>query len=78
MKDSLKPGIANRLVERTEEQLREAGCGEVEIVVLNMRSELVPIYRRFGYVETGTMDFKPSRQVKAGVQVHGIIMVKKL
>jgi ribosomal protein S18 acetylase RimI-like enzyme len=71
-------GLARKLMEAAEERLRAAGCGEVEIIVLNMRPELPPIYRRFGYVETGTMDFKPSRQLKPGVEVHGIVMVKKL
>lgn len=71
-------GLARKLVEAAEERLRAAGCAEVEIIVLNMRPELLPIYRRFGFVETGTTDFKPSRQLKPGVQVHGIIMVKKL
>jgi predicted N-acetyltransferase YhbS len=71
-------GLSRKLMEAAEEHLRAAGCGEVEIVVLNMRPELPPIYRRFGYVEAGTMDFAPSRQLKPGVQVHGIIMVKKL
>ena len=71
-------GLSRKLMESAEERLRAAGCDEVEIVVLNMRPELPPIYRRYGYVETGTTDFTPSRQLKPGVQVHGIIMVKKL
>lgn len=71
-------GIARRLIEKAEEHLREAGCNEVEIIVLNMRPELLPIYRRMGFIETGTMDFAPSRKLKPGVLVHGIVMVKKL
>lgn len=71
-------GIARRLMEQAEEYLRQAGCNEVEIIVLNMRPELLPIYRRMGFVDAGTMDFRPSRPLKPGVEVHGIIMVKKL
>lgn len=73
-----RQGIARRLIEKAEEHLRESGCSEVEIIVLNMRPELLPIYRRMGFIETGTMDFAPSRKLKPGVQVHGIVMVKKL
>ncbi len=71
-------GLARRLVEAAEAQLRTAGCDEVEIVVLNMRPELVPIYQRFGFVVEGTTEFTPSRTLKPGVECYGIIMVKKL
>ena len=71
-------GLSRRLVGAAEEHLRAAGCDEVEIIVLNMRPELLPIYQRFGFVEEGTMDFKPSRTLKPGVECYGIIMVKKL
>jgi predicted N-acetyltransferase YhbS len=71
-------GLSRRLVKEAENKLRAAGCDEVEIIVLNMRPDLLPIYRRFGFVEEGTMDFKPSRTLKPGVECWGIIMVKKL
>lgn len=71
-------GLARRLVEAAEDHLRNAGCDEVEIVVLNMRPELVPIYERFGFVVEGTTEFTPSRTLKPGVECYGIIMVKKL
>jgi len=71
-------GLARRLVEAAEDHLRAAGCEEVEIIVLNMRPELVPIYERFGFVQTGTMPFTPSRTLKPGVECFGIIMIKKL
>ncbi len=71
-------GIARRLMEKAEDHLREAGCNEVEIIVLNMRRELLPIYRRMGFAEQGPIEFKPSRPLKPGVEVHGIIMIKKL
>ena len=71
-------GLGRRLVEAAEDHLREAGCEAVEIIVLNMRPELVPIYRRFGFAEEGTTAFKPSRTLKPGVECYGIIIVKKL
>jgi predicted N-acetyltransferase YhbS len=71
-------GLSRPIVEAAEEQLRAAGCKEVEIIVLNMRPELLPIYRRFGFVDEGTIDFKTSRPLKPGVECYGITMVKKL
>jgi predicted N-acetyltransferase YhbS len=71
-------GLARRLVEAAENHLHNSGCDEVEIIVLNMRPELVPIYERFGFVVQGTTEFTPSRTLKPGVECHGIIMVKKL
>ena len=71
-------GLARKIVEAAEDRLRAAGCDEVEIIVLNMRPDLLPIYRRFGFVQTGTTQFTPSRTLKPGVECYGIIMVKKL
>jgi len=71
-------GLSRKIVETAEDHLRAAGCTEVEIIVLNMRPELVPIYQRFGFVEAGTTPFTPSRTLKPGVECYGIIMVKKL
>ena len=71
-------GLSRKIVEVAEERLRAAGCEDVEIIVLNMRPDLLPIYQRFGFVETGTTQFTPSRTLKPGVECYGIIMVKKL
>ena len=71
-------GLSRNIVHAAEERLHAAGCEEVEIIVLNMRPDLLPIYRRFGFVETGKIPFTPSRTLKPGVECHGIIMVKKL
>jgi ribosomal protein S18 acetylase RimI-like enzyme len=72
-------GLARILVQAAENQLRAAGCQAVEIVVLSMRPELLPIYRHFGYVETGIEEsFRPTRVLAPGVKVHGIKMSKPL
>ena len=71
-------GLSRRIVEAAEDHLRAAGCDEIEIIVLNMRPDLLPIYRRFGFVDAGTTPFKPSRALKPGVECYGIIMVRKL
>ncbi|MGC1461844.1 MAG: GNAT family N-acetyltransferase [Terracidiphilus sp.] len=72
-------GLARRLVEFAEDQLKTAGCEAVDIIVLSMRPELLPIYRRFGYAENGIVEeFRPTRQLAPGVEVHGIKMSKPL
>ena len=73
-----RQGIARRLTAEAEGRLRAAGCTVAEIIVLNQRTELPPLYRRWGFVEAGTTDFKPSRPVKAGVEIFGIVMEKQL
>ena len=71
-------GLSRKIVNEAEDRLRAGGCEDVEIIVLNMRPDLLPRYRRFGFVETGTTQFTPSRTLKPGVECYGIIMVKKL
>jgi predicted N-acetyltransferase YhbS len=70
--------IGRRIVGAAEEHLRQQGCEAVDIVVLSLRTELPPIYRRFGYAETGTEDFHPAQPVKPGAKCHGIVMSKRL
>jgi predicted N-acetyltransferase YhbS len=50
-------GLGRTLVADVEERLRRAGCQVVDIRVVNLRTELVPFYRRLGYEETGTEPF---------------------
>jgi predicted N-acetyltransferase YhbS len=72
-------GLAHRIVQAAEDHLRAAGCEAVDIVVLSMRPELLPIYRRFGYFETGIEEeFRPTRALAPGVECHGIKMSKQL
>lgn len=72
-------GLGHRMVEAAEEALRAKGCQAVDITVLSMRPELLPLYRRFGYAETGVVeDFRPVRQLAPGVEVQGIKMSKQL
>jgi predicted N-acetyltransferase YhbS len=71
-------GLARRIVAAGEEHLRGQGCQTVDLTVLNHRTELPPIYRRFGYVEVGTEAFVSSRPLKPGVKCHCIVMSKRL
>lgn len=71
-------GLAHLMTDEATRRLREAGCSEAEIVVLNLRTELHPIYRRWGFVADGTEECLCGRTVKDGAQVHGIVMVKQI
>lgn len=74
-----RKGLANRMVQAAEDQLRAAGCEEADIIVLSMRPELLPFYRHLGYVETGIEeDFRPTRALGPGIECHGIKMSKQL
>ena len=70
--------LGRRMGEAAEDHLRRQGCEAVDIVVLSLRPELPPIYRRFGYVESGTEEFHSSRPLKPGVECHCIVMSKQL
>ncbi len=71
-------GLGRRLTKAAEDRLRALGCEAVDITVLSLRPELPPIYRRFGYVETGTEPFVPARPLKEGLTCHCIVMSKNL
>lgn len=73
-----REGLGRRLMTEAESRLRAQGCKAVDIVVLNLRPELPPIYQRFGYVITGAEPFKPTRTLKPGMECHGIMMTKQL
>jgi len=71
-------GIASLLVRAAEDHLRRQGCRSVEISVLSLRPELLPLYRRFGFVETGTAPFTYPRTFRGNVACHCIVMSKPL
>jgi hypothetical protein len=66
------------LVEAAEGYCRKRGCQMMELTVLSLRPELPPLYRKWGYLETGTEEFRPARPLKDGLDCHCIVMSKKL
>ena len=70
--------LSCRLVTEAEEHLRRQGCEAADMIVLSLRSELLPVYHRFGYVETGTKEFGIGRQLKPGAVCHEIMLSKAL
>lgn len=71
-------GLGRWLVGAAEDHLRRQRCEAVDLSVLSLRPELVPIYRRLGYSENGTERFNPSRPLKAGIECHCIVMSKQI
>ena len=71
-------GLARRLVQAAEDRFRSLGCLAVDITVLSLRPELPRIYRRYGYIETGTEEFHMTQSLKIGTECHCIAMSKKL
>jgi GNAT superfamily N-acetyltransferase len=71
-------GLARLMIEAAEDHCRECGCKQMDINVLSLRPELPPFYRKLGYAETGTEEFRPSRPLKGGVECHAILMSKPL
>jgi len=71
-------GLGRAMVEAAEDRCRESGCTNVDISVLSLRTELLPLYRNLGYSETGVEVFHPSRPLKEGVKCHSIVLSKKL
>ena len=69
-------GLGRRLVVAAEDRCRRQGCREMEILVVDVRTELPPLYRRLGYVEVGTEPFPDTERAKR--PCHFIVMVKPL
>jgi GNAT superfamily N-acetyltransferase len=52
-----RQGLGRQLIEAAEARARERGCRVMDIHLVNLREELPPYYRRFGYAETGVLPF---------------------
>ena len=70
-------GLGRLMVDAVEEYCRQRGCSGVDLVVISLRTDLPPFYRRLGYLETGTEEFHPSRKLKAGIECHCMVMSKE-
>ncbi len=72
-----RSGIGSRLIGAAEEFCREMGCHVVELTVVDLRTELPPIYERFGYRVTGTAPF-PAETMPVRVPCSFVTMSKPL
>lgn len=71
-----KSGLGARMMREAEGYFRAAGCKVVDIRIVNLRTELPGIYRKFGFVETGTQSAEMIRN--ATRPIHFITMSKEL
>lgn len=71
-------GVGRKMIEAAEKYCRERGCKVMDLNVLSVRRELPPLYRKLGYKENGTEEFRPSRPLKDGAECHCIVMSKEL
>lgn len=71
-------GFSRSMVEAAEVHCRHRGCTSMDLTVLSLRPELPLLYAKFGYLETGTEEFRPSRPLREGMACHCIVMSKPL
>ena len=71
-----RQGQGARLIRIAEDACRDAGCTEMELQVVNLRTELFPYYRKFGYEERGTRPFPDEEHTSQ--PCHFIVMGKAL
>ncbi|HEX5887161.1 MAG TPA: GNAT family N-acetyltransferase [Pyrinomonadaceae bacterium] len=69
-------GLGSRLMSAGEEYCRERGARFMDILIVNLRSELPAFYAHRGYVENGTTPFPPDVPTKQ--PCHFINMAKPL
>jgi ribosomal protein S18 acetylase RimI-like enzyme len=73
-----RSGIGKQILAAAEDHFRARGCEAIDITVLSLRPELLPIYTRLGVIETGVEEFHIPRKLKDGQQCHCIRMSKPL
>jgi GNAT superfamily N-acetyltransferase len=72
-----KQGLGSCLIEAAENYCRAAGCLFMDLTIVNLRKHMPGYYRRFGYVENGTLPF-PEDQNPPKMPCHLIRMSKPL
>jgi GNAT superfamily N-acetyltransferase len=73
-----KNGLGTKMVGAAEEYCRGKGCSAMDLVVLSLRPELPPLYRKLGYAESGVEEFHPPRAFVGTGECHCIVMSKEL
>lgn len=70
-------GLGRALIDAAEAWCRAAGCREIRIRTIDVRTELPPFYRRLGYAEIGITEPFPL-PAKARMPLQFVIMSKAL
>lgn len=71
-------GFGRRLIETVEAHARKQGCIAMDITVVNLRTELPPYYRRFGYETSGELPPPEPMRARSKVPCHLVRMSKSL
>ncbi len=71
-----RAGFGRQLVAAAEERCRALGCRFMDLMIVSLREELPPFYRRLGYVGTGTEPFVAGVPTK--LPCHFVKMSKAL
>ena len=72
-------GPGKQLNHAAEQYAREQGCRWMDLRVVSPRAEqLLPLYRKLGYVETGTEEYAAALVEKMAVPGYFILMTKQL
>jgi ribosomal protein S18 acetylase RimI-like enzyme len=70
-------GLGCTMIQAAEQHCRTKGCTRMELTVLSLRTELPPLYRKFGYHETGRKPFHTTRQIAGNLPCELILMSKQ-
>lgn len=73
-----RSGLGRRMIKAAEAYLLEQGCVAVDITVLSLRPELLPVYRKMGFVDTGTEEFVYPHKIKDGQTCYCNVLSKWL
>ncbi|GIW15359.1 MAG: hypothetical protein KatS3mg063_1212 [Tepidiforma sp.] len=76
--DAQGRGIARRLIEAVEARCRQAGCRALTLEVASPRTELPPLYERFGFRVAGTRPWPDHALHELKQPAHFIVMSKEL
>lgn len=71
-------GLGRTMIQAAEQHCRAKGCTSMELTVLSLRAELPPLYRKFGYSETGRQAFQTTRRIEGNQPCELILMSKHL
>jgi len=76
--ESRGAGIGRLLIEAAEDYLRFQGCDAIDLTVPSLRTDLLSIYRRFGYVQNGAQALPSTQPLKLGIDRRFLVLSKEL
>ncbi len=72
-----RAGLGGRMIAAAEEFCREMRCRVMELTTVDLRTELPPLYAKFGYRVTGTAPF-PADAMPVKIPCSFVVMQKQL